>query len=842
MLRKDKVDFIVCYNNELYLKECMKYISFLEIPDGIEIDVIGIAEADSMASAYNAAMDESNAKYKVYMHQDVFILNRNFIKDILYTFQTNENYGMIGVLGSTDFVEDANYWKKWNTGTIYACDSLKSMHIDFQEETALNMLTPVVAIDGMIMITQYDLHWKEDKFKGFDFYDISQSTEFYRLGYKVGVLYQKTPWCYHDCGHSKFEQYDKNRKIFCDEYKENGYKFLENEEQIQKKDKNHEIEKMNFLIEEKFMDRDLDSAAELIQKSLEYYRNNTKLCTLYLLYKIFLKEDEIQEISGITIECNSLQEMLDKILQYKFFLRRLEYDIPFDDCDEILCWISEQKDKQLQIAKIFLEHFVISKRRVAYKLAWVIEKKYHKELNAYIEHNKFLVLNKENEKLIIDLCDKLMNETEKMNCAEHIFNYELYRERICEWFETIETVSKIIYIASMEKELYDLYFEVILQNTNIGSFLSAYRKWILRIRKYVEERKKEPLVSVLLSVYNGENIIFETLQSVLNQTYENLQVIVVDDCSKDKSREIIDKLAEKDNRITKIYMEENVNVCKAINTAYSLANGKYIATLGHDDVWLLDKIEKQVAFMEANTEYVACFTLCDIINEKSNICNAEKAQLYQIFSQKNHSQKEWINILLYYQNVFCAPSVLLRKEYLKKDHLYNYGLLQLQDFALWIDLVLDYPVYIIQERLTLYRQFLESPSNLSAQRRDTINRLTHENTYIIKKFFTEISDEKLITYLGEHFRYPQASTNLELKCERAFSLLDRGNVNCIELFIELLENDQSRYTLEKRYNFKTSDFYKINSENLIYSPEILQSLRDANATVVYLQEQLKNGH
>lgn len=81
------ISFIICANNSLYYEECVWYINNLHLPDGYEKDIICITEAESMAQGYNAAMESSNAKYKIYLHQDIFIYHRQFIEDILKIFQ-----------------------------------------------------------------------------------------------------------------------------------------------------------------------------------------------------------------------------------------------------------------------------------------------------------------------------------------------------------------------------------------------------------------------------------------------------------------------------------------------------------------------------------------------------------------------------------------------------------------------------------------------------------------------------------------------------------------------------------------------------------------------------------
>lgn len=82
-----KVAFIICYNDDIYMRECMDYISWLRVPNGVETEIIGITEAESMAAGYNAAMHSSDAKYKVYLHQDVFILNENMIQEMIDIFE-----------------------------------------------------------------------------------------------------------------------------------------------------------------------------------------------------------------------------------------------------------------------------------------------------------------------------------------------------------------------------------------------------------------------------------------------------------------------------------------------------------------------------------------------------------------------------------------------------------------------------------------------------------------------------------------------------------------------------------------------------------------------------------
>ena len=99
----------------------------------------------------------------------------------------------------------------------------------------------------------------------------------------------------------------------------------------------------------------------------------------------------------------------------------------------------------------------------------------------------------------------------------------------------------------------------------------------------------EPLVSVMLCSYNGAAHIKETIESILNQTYQNFELIIVDDASKDETPELIREF--QDDRIKFIPLTENLNICNAGNVAFEEADGKYGALIGHDDIWLADKLQ-----------------------------------------------------------------------------------------------------------------------------------------------------------------------------------------------------------------------------------------------------------
>ena len=214
VVRDKEVCFIICSNNQLYTEECIYYIAHLHVPDGYQINVLTIEDAKSMAAGYNEGMYASDAKYKVYLHQDVLIINKDFIQDFLDVFGQDETIGMIGMVGAPRLPASGVMWEGPRKGAFYNW----SVHEMEEIWMADDAQTEVEVIDGFLMITQYDIPWREDLFDQWHFYDCSQSKEFARRGYKVVVPKLGKPWCIHDSGFVSLMNYDKERLKFIKEY------------------------------------------------------------------------------------------------------------------------------------------------------------------------------------------------------------------------------------------------------------------------------------------------------------------------------------------------------------------------------------------------------------------------------------------------------------------------------------------------------------------------------------------------------------------------------------------------------------------------------------------------
>ncbi|MCM1543002.1 MAG: glycosyltransferase family protein [Blautia sp.] len=214
-MNERKFCFIICTNDELQLQECILYLSLLHVPEGYETDLITITDAVSMTSGYNEGMNASDARYKIYLHQDSFIVEPYFLDKLLGLFQADERIGMVGTLGTERLASDGIMWHEERCGNVYLPNrhggKIKNPDQEWQEAEAL---------DGLLMATQYDLPWREDLFQGWHFYDVSQCMEFRRAGYKLVVPRQEKNWVIHNCGVCSLQQYEENRILLLQEYPE----------------------------------------------------------------------------------------------------------------------------------------------------------------------------------------------------------------------------------------------------------------------------------------------------------------------------------------------------------------------------------------------------------------------------------------------------------------------------------------------------------------------------------------------------------------------------------------------------------------------------------------------
>lgn len=191
-----KIAFITCVNRPELYQEALLYMQQLRLPEGMEAEFIPVEGAASMCSGYNQAMSRTKAQYKVYVHQDTLIVNKNLVFDLLALF-ADESIGAAGVIGARKLPASGVWWDAMRTygRVLHACEPECVVETVCMEPPGAWM--EVEAVDGLLLAARVDIPWREDLFDGWHFYEVSMCKELQRRGYKVAVPRQESFWCIH---------------------------------------------------------------------------------------------------------------------------------------------------------------------------------------------------------------------------------------------------------------------------------------------------------------------------------------------------------------------------------------------------------------------------------------------------------------------------------------------------------------------------------------------------------------------------------------------------------------------------------------------------------------------
>lgn len=199
----------------------------------------------------------------------------------------------------------------------------------------------------------------------------------------------------------------------------------------------------------------------------------------------------------------------------------------------------------------------------------------------------------------------------------------------------------------------------------------------------------DPLVSIIMPAYNAQKFIRSSIASVLNQTYSDWELIVVDDASTDSTADMVEQLTERDDRIKIIKLKQNSGAAVARNTAIKSSVGQYIAFLDCDDIWNQDKLKVQVHFMETGHFQFSC-TYYDKIDENSQSLNT---------IVKYPSVSDYKTLLKY---VPGNSTVMYDADTLGKFYIPN--IRKRNDYIMWLQIIKDAKkIYCVNQVLSSYR-------------------------------------------------------------------------------------------------------------------------------------------
>lgn len=302
-------------------------------------------------------------------------------------------------------------------------------------------------------------------------------------------------------------------------------------------------------------------------------------------------------------------------------------------------------------------------------------------------------------------------------------------------FYNINDFEKIIedknYDSSKYRKFIEDNYSLERQINSIKSILSELKK---NISANILLKTKLPLVSVCIPVYNGEKYIKYTIDSVLNQTYKNLEIIICDNCSTDNTVSIVESYNDK--RIKLYKNRSNIGALNNSNKCIELSSGYYIKFVYADDIINRNTLEEMVSIMEKNSKIaLSAVNFCHI-DEKNSIITKPILNM----SSGKYSSKPIFRRLVIEGNIIGCPSgVMIRKSFLNIVGLFKDELKYMSDYDMWIKLCKVGDFYFINKSYMYFRVHLNSISNNNIS---TIKRVK-DFYYLLNKYIDDINFSKI---------------------------------------------------------------------------------------------------
>ena len=247
----------------------------------------------------------------------------------------------------------------------------------------------------------------------------------------------------------------------------------------------------------------------------------------------------------------------------------------------------------------------------------------------------------------------------------------------------------------------------------------------------VAQARAEPKVSVLVKAYNHAPYVRQTIESVLEQSFQDFEIVVTDDGSTDGTAEILKGYA--DPRIRFAALPENQGISAAMNATIARSRGRYLAILNSDDFLLPGRLERQAAYLDAQPDVSLVFGQPLTVDEAGR-----PAEAYNDFTEPlrwpDFSRRTWLRQFFFAGNCVCAPTAMIRRAAYEDAGPYDPRLTNLQDLDMWIRmLVRGHALHVLPDTVTAFR-IRANQANMSAPRADTRLRGTFESTRVLRRF------------------------------------------------------------------------------------------------------------
>lgn len=279
-----------------------------------------------------------------------------------------------------------------------------------------------------------------------------------------------------------------------------------------------------------------------------------------------------------------------------------------------------------------------------------------------------------------------------------------------------------------------------------------------------------PIISVVIPSFNHGSFLPKTVQSILSQTVQDIEVIIVDDGSTDCSAAYIKSI--KDKRVRSILFEKNCGAGIATNTGIFEARAPFVAICNSDDEWLKTKLTDQLKIMNADQHLGAIFSNVQWIDANGKEKESSEIPFSNIFQQGNRSRLAWLRWLIENGNCLCHPSVLIRREVYDKCGVYNNHYRQLPDFDMWLRVVERYEIFVMQEKTIRFRL---QEKNTSIPTPANSARTLNERAMILADCFNRLNIENFASTFGT--RKSPGDGNFCLPLEKVLYLITKGDFN-----------------------------------------------------------------
>jgi glycosyltransferase involved in cell wall biosynthesis len=280
-----------------------------------------------------------------------------------------------------------------------------------------------------------------------------------------------------------------------------------------------------------------------------------------------------------------------------------------------------------------------------------------------------------------------------------------------------------------------------------------------------------PRVSVVVKCYNHARYVRNCIQSVLNQNFQDFELVVTDDASTDDTAAVLRSFT--DQRISLVELPTNLGISGAMNATIARARGEYIAILNSDDWALPDRLEAQVAFLDANPKVGALFGQPVFVDDRD-----EPTMGFNDFTVPlrfpDFSRVTWLRQFFFRGNCLCAPTAMIRREVFQRVGGYDARLTSLPDLDFWIRAVLEgFDLHVADRPVTAFR-IRDGQCNASAPRMDTVLRSDFEFRQILRRFEAIdpafLTDEPMDATWSPAARLARVASTVDGPAHRSFAL------------------------------------------------------------------------